>query len=163
MIQVIERLLDDLAKDLTNLAHFQDQRGRSELQQKLLVLENVMSMYENKGLMSNSDFVAPLSSDFPVSETDSDENIAGVLEKLHSAEEARLARLEHEMMAKLVNKLSSKESLIFAQNSAEEMQSDLIAQRDEVSQQMELRMMASQRVSRLIAAMQESLSHDPFR
>lgn len=157
MSQVFERVLEDVARQVSNPKVLGHEHGRREVVHQLGVLDCLISDYDNVNRFDFEDLhsTSSASAEDPV-------DISGFLSQLESADQARLAAIEQEMMAKLVNRMSSKESLLLAQHDAESVERGLSSESKKISDELELRKLACRILSGLIGDMQQSLSHDPY-
>ena len=84
-----------------------------------------------------------------------------ILQNVKIAEEARVAKLEHETMAKLVNKLRDRTELVEGLESCQSCIKDMTGFADSLDERLSQRFLAARVLSQLIPAIQASLSEIP--
>jgi len=156
------RLLDILATDILQESKIEDEFNpggilqRIEVLEKILSKENEVNSHSRTSALSNEldERILQLRSSAATLDT------AQVLELVQRAQRSRLGKIEHEMMAKLVNKSGDKGELISKIQELEREIANLTATESTEHTQFSNRQLAVTVLTHLIGSMQASLSLD---
>lgn len=161
MLDTTDAILTRIAEEISGILNENTTKISRSMDSDLILLENLLSKLP-AAIERNSRAIMKEADERIEYLTGSIRNVDN--EKfLRSAEETRLNRLEkieHEMMAKLVNTMRGRDELLSLSNCLKESISGIASESDAISHELDLRRSALKRLKEAIPAIQSALEKD---
>lgn len=156
------RVLDDVARVVTSLCGAGKSLPSFKAVPAINTLETMLEVLEDADMRHQSAMINHINSELDsLDNTHMSMDVDGILARVRDSEKDRIAKVEHEMMAKLVNQLPSKESLNDCMRNSEDDMTALLDAQISIDESVRIRKQACGKLSQLISDMQSSLSVDP--
>jgi transcriptional regulator of aromatic amino acid metabolism len=156
------RVLDDVARVVTSLCGAGNSLSSVKAAPAIEALETMLEVLDDADMRHQSAIINHINSELEsLDNAQMSMDVDGILDRVRDAEKDRIARVEHEMMAKLVNQLPSKESLNDCMRNSEHDMTALLDAQNSIDECVRIRKQACAMLSQLISNMQSSLCVDP--
>lgn len=157
-----DRLVDEIAHDLMLFCSGDELNGDLEVVVKRLQLLSRLSYPRNPVDKDNEAYLEELANKAGIDETDSTCSTAKLkLDNVRNMQRVTLQKLEHEMMAKLLNRNGDKSTLLNAKSSISDSLMHYEEECKELSHQDKVRRLAANILSHLTSGLQASFSTEP--